>query len=62
MEWSAVNSDAVGMPPAPDPVVPVPPPASAPEPAPSSLEAATFTPQNFFASAMAFFDHSPVCT
>ena len=35
MEWSAVNSDAVGMPPAPDPVVPVPPPASASEPAPS---------------------------
>src|SRR5580692_1781120 len=28
MEWSAVNSDAVGLPPAPDPVVPAPPPAS----------------------------------
>ncbi len=28
MEWSAVNSDAVGTPTAPDPVVPVPPPAS----------------------------------
>ena len=40
MEWSAVNSDAVGLPPAPDPVVPVPPPASASEPAPSPLEPA----------------------
>ncbi len=31
MEWSAVNSDAVGLPPAPDAVVPEPPPASASE-------------------------------
>ena len=43
MEWSAVNSDAVGLPPAPDAVVPEPPPApeselarSAPEPAADS--------------------------
>jgi two-component system sensor histidine kinase MtrB len=41
MEWSAVNSDAVGLPPAPDPAVPVPPPASASELAPSPLEPAT---------------------
>jgi two-component system, OmpR family, sensor histidine kinase MtrB len=40
MEWSAVNSDAVGTPPAPDPVVPVPPPASGSELAPSPLEPA----------------------
>jgi two-component system sensor histidine kinase MtrB len=34
MEWSAVNSDAVGLPPAPDAAVPEPPPApeSTPEP------------------------------
>src|ERR1700678_1158154 len=38
MEWSAVNSDAVGLPPAPDAVVPVPPPASASALAPSPLE------------------------
>ena len=44
MEWSAVNSDAVGLPPAPGAVVPEspPPPASGPEsgPAPSPLEPA----------------------
>jgi two-component system sensor histidine kinase MtrB len=40
MEWSAVNSDAVGTPTAPDPVVPVPPPASASEHAPSPPEPA----------------------
>jgi two-component system, OmpR family, sensor histidine kinase MtrB len=40
MEWSAVNSDAVGLPPAPDPVVPVPPPASDSEPALPPLEPA----------------------
>ena len=44
MEWSAVNSDAVGLPPAPGAVVPEspPPPASAPESglAPSPLEPA----------------------
>jgi two-component system sensor histidine kinase MtrB len=34
MEWSAVNSDAVGLPPAPETVAPDPPPASASEPAP----------------------------
>jgi two-component system sensor histidine kinase MtrB len=37
MEWSAVNSDAVGMSPAPGPVAPEAPPASASEPAPSPL-------------------------
>jgi len=40
MERSAVNSDAVGTPTAPDPVVPVPPPASASEHAPSPPEPA----------------------
>src|SRR5580698_8386398 len=38
MEWSAVNSDAVGLPPAPDAVVPEPPPGPESEPAPSPLE------------------------
>jgi two-component system, OmpR family, sensor histidine kinase MtrB len=40
MEWSAVNSDAVGLPPAPDPVVPAAPPASGSELDPSPLEPA----------------------
>ena len=40
MEWSAVNSDAVGLPPARDPVVPVSPPASASELSPSPFEPA----------------------
>src|ERR1700689_2824322 len=35
MEWSAVNSDAVGLPPAPDTVAPDPPPSSTSERAPS---------------------------
>ena len=39
MEWSAVNSDAVGLPPAPDAVVPEPPPA--PESTPESELAAS---------------------
>ena len=38
MEWSAVNSDAVGLPPAPDAVVPELPPGPESEPAPSPLE------------------------
>jgi two-component system sensor histidine kinase MtrB len=37
MEWSAVNPDAVGAPPASVPVAPVPPPPSASAPAPSPL-------------------------
>jgi two-component system sensor histidine kinase MtrB len=45
MEWSAVNSDAVGMPTAPDPVVPVPPPASASEHAPAPPEHAPAPPE-----------------
>jgi two-component system, OmpR family, sensor histidine kinase MtrB len=40
MEWSAVNSDAVGTPPAPDPVAPAPAPASGSELAPPPLEPA----------------------
>jgi two-component system, OmpR family, sensor histidine kinase MtrB len=39
MEWSAVNSDAVGLPPAPDAAVPEPPPA--PESTPESELAAS---------------------
>jgi two-component system, OmpR family, sensor histidine kinase MtrB len=41
MEWSAVNSDAVGLPPAPDTVAPDPPPASASALAPSPPEPIT---------------------
>src|ERR1700677_3118989 len=41
MEWSAVNSDAVGLPPAPDHVVPVPPPASDSELALPPIDPAT---------------------
>ncbi len=40
MEWSAVNSDAVGLPPAPDAVVPEPPPAPESGLAPSPVEPA----------------------
>ncbi|HEX4088271.1 MAG TPA: MtrAB system histidine kinase MtrB [Trebonia sp.] len=41
MEWSAVNSDAVGIPPAPDTVAPVPPAPSPSELAPATLELTT---------------------
>jgi two-component system, OmpR family, sensor histidine kinase MtrB len=41
MEWSAVNSDAVGLPPAPEAVAPDPPPASASELAPFPSEPTT---------------------
>src|SRR3984957_17303567 len=41
MEWSAFNSDAVGLPPAPDTVAPDPPPASASDLAPSPPETIT---------------------
>ena len=60
MEWSAVNSNAVGTPTAPDPVVPVPPPASASKHAPAPPEHAPAPPEPAAGSQREHREHRDV--